>query len=197
MPAPTNMSDAIDEIKATGLPVFLSTPDIDVVFQTRIKEFKSDALVLENTVPHSYISALVGAVRYHIQAQLIRLEAENIESDGVNIVFPLANLDVKEDNREAKRVFFDQSDDVFLEVINPFDQETLIRKPIIDISNTGISIKSPIKSNLYHPGTHFKDMKILVNGELYNQTSGHVVYHRRFLDLNGKSYYQIGFRFDS
>ena len=111
--------------------------------------------------------------------------------------FPLSELEKKQDNRGAKRFFFTGEEDVFLEVINPYDKETLLKKPVIDISTTGVSIKSPVRSDLYAPGTQFDDMKILVNGEIYNTSNGHVVYSRKFLDLQGKYYYQIGFQFET
>ena len=196
MPEIKDMTAVLQEIASSSTPVFLSAESTDIVFQTTIKDSENGKLTLENNVPIDKITEFLDAKRFFIQAQLIRLETEEIQSDGVNIVFPLSSLSMKEDNRGAKRVFFDQKDDVYLEVVNPYDGETVIKRPIIDISNTGISIKSPTASKLYNPGTKFLGMKVLVIGEIYNEVSGQVIYHRKFLDLKGKYYYQIGFQFD-
>lgn len=191
------ISSMIEELSHNQAPVFLSTDRVDTVFQTRILAKSDTELVLENRVPLEHISSFVNSGKFHIQAQLLRLEADSISSNGKNIVFPLSDLVIKQDSRSAKRFFFTEDKDVFLEVLNPYDRETILKKSIIDISSTGISIKSPVQSELYAPGTQFSNMKILVNGELYNKAEGHVVYSRKFLDLEGKYYYQIGFQFNT
>ncbi|SMF21970.1 hypothetical protein [Pseudobacteriovorax antillogorgiicola] len=188
--------DTLKETAQSKTPIFLSTDDVDVVFQTTILSVEGQHLILDNKVPPEHISRVVASKKFYLQVQMLRMETSNIHSDGAHIIFPLANLNEIEDNRGAKRFFF-EGDDVFLEVINPFDQETVLKKSVMDISTTGISIKSPMKSRLYEPGTRFTDMKILVNGEIYNRADGEVIYNRRFLDLRGKYYYQVGLRFDS
>ncbi len=191
------IGNMIEELAKNQAPVFLSTDHVDIVFQTTILSKSDTELILENRVPLEHITKVVESNKFYIQAQLLRLEADSISSNGKHIVFPFSELVIKQDNRAAKRFFFTGDEDVFLEVLNPYDQETILKKAVIDISSTGISIKSPVQSELYAPGTQFNDMKILVNGELYNKTNGQVVYNRKFLDLEGRYYYQIGFQFDT
>jgi hypothetical protein len=156
--------------------VFFSASDVNVVFQTRILSIRNRSIVLSNTVPPEHIA---------------------IVSDGVHIVFPLEGLRLIEDNRSAKRFMFDTDERVFLEVVNPIDQETVLRKAVLDMSTTGLSIRTPTQSSLYTPGQLFKGMKIIMDGKVYNEVDGHVVYQQTFLSQKGKSYCQVGFRFDT
>lgn len=188
--------DSLQEAVKKKTKLFLSAEGVDVVFQTYIVAIEDQQLVLANKVPPEHISQVVDAVRYSLQLQMIRLETHEISSDGVHILFPLSKLNEIADNRGAKRFFFDH-ESVVIEFLNPYDEETVIRKPAIEMSTTGISVKSKVKSKLYTPGTKFSGIKILVDGEIYSQADGEVVYNRKFLDLEGRYFYQIGFRFDS
>ena len=194
----TNQStiDAIKEAAKLKKPIFLSANKVPIVFQTRVICIEGQHVILENKIPPDHIRDVVESTRFNLQIQMFRLETNKIYSDGVRIIFPLANLNEIEDNRGAKRFLF-ETEDVFIEVLNPFDQETVLKKIVLDISTSGISIKSPVLSKLYEPGTKFENMKIIVNGETYNRANGEVIYNRKFLDLQGKYYYQVGLRFDN
>lgn len=176
-------------------PILLSGDGVEIAFQTEILAIEGQHLLIKNRIPPEHISNLVKSRRFILQIQMLRMECLKIHSDGSRIIFPLANLDEIEDNRKSERFFFGQ-DDVQMEVTNPYDKSTILKKSVIDLSNTGVSIKSPVKSKLYAPGTHFKGMNIIVRGKSYGKADGEVVYSRRFLDIKGKYYYQIGFRFD-
>jgi c-di-GMP-binding flagellar brake protein YcgR len=192
-----NVFDLIRECADKKTSIFFSAQGIEVVFQTQILVIREDSLVIANSVPPQFITNVVKAPKYFVQIQMIRFVSEEIHSDGVNIVFPLKSLKPIEDNRGAKRFLFNADEKVVLEVINPFDHETTLRKSVIDISSTGMSIRSPVNSRLYEPGTHFKNMKVLINGQLYNESHGTVIYKRMFLDQEGNSYYQVGFKFEN
>lgn len=187
----------IRECVGKKTPIFFSAEGLDVVFQTQILVIRDDSIVLANSVPPQYITEVVEAPKYYVQIQMIRFVSEEIKSDGVNIVFPLKSLKPIEDNRGAKRFPFDADEQVIVEVVNPFDQETILRKAVIDISSTGLSIRSPVNSKLYQPGTKFNNMKVIIKGKVYNQSDGTVIYKRKFLDQEGKPYYQVGFKFES
>lgn len=187
--------DTLQEAAENKTPILLSGSNVGIGFQTTIAAIEGQHLIIKNLIPPEHISKLVESKKFTIQLQMLRMECLKIHSDGDHIIFPLANLDEIEDNRGAKRFFFD-TDDVVIELTNPYDKTTLLKKHIIDLSSTGVSIKSPIKSKLYDPGTRFEGMNIIVNGKSYNKANGEVVYSRKFLDIKGKYYYQIGLRFD-
>ena len=187
--------DILQKTAKEKTPILLSGDGVNIAFQTEILEIKGQHLLIKNRIPPEHITNLVRSKKFILQIEMLRMECLKIHSDGSHIIFPLANLDEIEDNRKAERFFLSQKD-VHLEVKNPYDKETILRKSIIDLSNTGVSIKSPVNSKLYAPGTQFTDMNILVDGKVYSTATGQVVYSRRFLDIKGKYYYQIGFRFD-
>ncbi|MFY7929561.1 MAG: PilZ domain-containing protein [Oligoflexus sp.] len=177
--------------------VFFSASDVNVVFQTRILSIRNRSIVLSNTVPPEYIAKVARSQQFFLKVQSVRFVSDRIVSDGVHIVFPLEGLRLIEDNRSAKRFMFDTDERVFLEVVNPIDQETVLRKAVLDMSTTGLSIRTPTQSSLYTPGQLFKGMKIIMDGKVYNEVDGHVVYQQTFLSQKGKSYCQVGFRFDT
>lgn len=187
----------IRECAGKKTPIFFSVEGLDVVFQTQILVIRDDSIVLANSVPPLYITKVVNSPKFFVQIQMIRFVSEEINSDGVNIVFPLKSLKPIEDNRTSKRFPFDADEKVIVEVTNPFDCETILRKSVIDISSTGLSIRSPVNSELYQPGTKFRNMKVIIKGKVYNESDGTVIYRRKFLDQEGQSYYQVGFKFDA
>ena len=81
------VGNLLKELAENKAPVFLSTDDVDIVFQTTILSMTDDKLVLENRVPIEHITRFVESKKFFIQAQLLRLEADRIESNGQNIVF--------------------------------------------------------------------------------------------------------------
>lgn len=191
-----NVYKLIHECVDKRTPILFSVQGLDAVFETQILVIRDDSIVLSNSVPPEYISQVVKAESFYVQIQMIRFVSKEIKSDGVNIVFPLKSLTLIEDNRSAKRFPFEADEQVIVEVLNPYDRETKLTKSVIDISSTGLSIRSPANSELFRPGTHFKDLKVIIRGKIYNQSDGTVIYKRKFLDQEGKSYYQVGFKFE-
>jgi hypothetical protein len=189
--------ELIEECADKKKSIFFSAEGIDVVFETQILVIRDDTLALANTVPPQFIAEVVKAPRFYLQIQMIRFVAEQIKSDGVNIVFPFKGLKPIENNRGAKRFLFESDEKVVLETLNPYDQETVLRKSVIDISSTGLSIRTPVNSQLYEPGTYFRNMKVMINNKVYNKSDGTVIYKRMFFDQEGHSYFQVGFKFEA
>lgn len=176
--------------------VFFSASEVKIVFQTQILSLKNKAIVLANTVPPDYIAQLVKSSQFFLKVQAVRFVCERILSDGVHILFPLEDMRQIEDSRSAKRFIFDSNERVVLEVLNPIDQETVLRKAVLDMSTTGLSIRTPSPSELYAPGQKFRNMKIIMDGKIYNEVDAHVVYQQVFLSQKGKRYCQVGFKFE-
>ena len=186
----------IKESAERKAPVFFSADGLEIIFQTLILGIDNNRLILANKVSPEFILQVKDASRFTVQVQMHRFFSDQILTDGVNIVFPLESLSVIEETRQAQRFPFDPGEKVVLEVTNPFDGETVLSKTVMDMSSAGLSIRTPFPSSVFAPGTYFRDMKISIDGEPYAKTNGSVVYIRRFLSLNGKSYCQVGFRFD-
>jgi hypothetical protein len=189
--------ELIQECVQRKSPVFFSASEVNIVFQTHIMVIKNRSIVLANTVPPEHITGVAQSQQYFLKIHAVRFVSDRITTDGVHILFPLEGLRLIEDSRSAKRFMFDASERVVMEVVNPIDQETVLRKAILDMSTTGLSIRTPTQSKLYTPGQRFEKMKIIMDGKVYNEVDGHVVYQQTFLNQKGKSYCQVGFKFDN
>ena len=93
--------------------------------------------------------------------------------------------------------YFTADERVIVEILNPFDGETRISKSVMDMSATGLSLRTTFESQLFRPDTYLPTMRVLVDGELYKKGSGRVVYRRKLMDLNGQIRSQVGIKFES
>ena len=186
----------IHECAESKEPVLFSAEGINIGFQSFVLKIADDEMVLKNTVKPEYISRIVASKCFFVQMQMMRFSSDKISSDGCHIVFPLESLKVIKDTRQSERKILDFSKHVVLEIINPFDNETLISRSVLDISETGLSIRAPIPSKLYESGTLFKDMIIKIDQKDYKKCDGKVVYNRQFFDISGNSYTQVGIQFE-
>ena len=153
-------------------------------------------MTLINSVPPEHIAKVVDSNQFYLKIQAVRFVSYLIVSDGVHIQFPLEGLRLIEDNRNAKRFIFGSEEKVYIEVINPFDKETLLRKVVLDMSNSGLSIRTPMQSKLFSPGQTFEKMRIFMGDRVFNEVNAQVVYQQNFLTQSGKSYCQVGFKFE-
>jgi hypothetical protein len=131
-----------------------------------------------------------------IQVQMIRFQADRIDSDGQHIVFPLKAMSVIEETRQSERFPFTAEERVICELLNPFDGETRIFKNVMDMSATGLSMRTRFESRLFSPGTVIPEIKVLIDGKLYTSVSGTIVYNRKLLTHKGRLRLQVGVKFD-
>ncbi|RZA23953.1 MAG: hypothetical protein EOP10_11355 [Proteobacteria bacterium] len=188
--------DLIRESVQRKTLVYFSANGVKTVFQTQVHSIRSRSVVLHNSIPPEYISRVMSSSEFYLKIQSIRFVCDQINTDGVHLLYPLDNMRLVDDNRNAKRFNFATKDTAFLEVVNPLDHETLLRKNLLDFSSTGLSFRTPIESELYTPGRRFEKMRIFMEGKLHSEASGQVVYQQSFLTKDGKSYCQVGFKFD-
>lgn len=177
--------------------VYFSASNVPIVFQTQIHSVRSNAIVIMNSVPPDYISGVVSSPLFFLKLQTIRLVCTKLTTDGVHLLYALDSTQVVEDNRSAKRFHFDSREGAYLEMVNPVDQSTVLTKTLLDMSATGLSFRTPVESKLYAPGQRLEKLRIIMGGRLHSEVSGHVVYQQTFLNQNGKSYCQVGFKFDA
>lgn len=177
--------------------VFLSGNKLAITFQTYITAVTDDYVVLENRVKPRFIKQFSKSNQFTLQAHMIRYQTDQIRSDGENIIFPLKENSLIEETRQAERYSFTADERVITEILNPFDQETRLSKSVMDMSATGLSLRTTFDSKLFSPDTLLPNIKVLIDGELYIQSSGKVVYSRKLLDLKGSLRTQIGIKFES
>ena len=189
-----NHREALEKAKQHNKPVFLSGDSLNVSFQTTIIEINEDTVLLENKVLPKFIKSFLTSKQFNIQLETIKFQTNKITSDGVNILFKIEKDLIVDETREAERFTFTSEEQVICECLNPFDNETKISKTVLDMSSTGVSIKSTIDSKLFEPDTEIPELKILIDGQTYTKTNGVVVYKRQMYDLKSRLKYQIGIK---
>jgi len=177
-------------------PVFFSGGSTDITFETRIKKIDSERVFLENTVKPEFITGVAKSQRFMIQVQMVRFQADRIDSDGQHIVFPLKAMSVIEETRQSERFPFSAEERVICELLNPFDNETRIFKNVMDMSAMGLSLRTRFESRLFSPGTSIPEIKVLIDGKPYASASGTIVYNRKLMTLRGRIRLQVGIKFD-
>ena len=85
---------------------------------------------------------------------------------------------------------------VIVEILNPYDGETRLSKAVMDMSATGMSLSTTFDSQLFKAETFLPSLRVMIDGELYTQTRGRVVYNRKLLDLSGQLRTQVGIKFE-
>ncbi len=188
--------ETLQQCMSERTPVTFASENVDIVFQTYILEVTNDHVSLQNRVPPEYIGKTTESKNFSLQANMLRFSSSKIESDGENILFPFGELSEIEETRQTERFPFTMDEHVICEIKNPYDQETILSKHVLDMSSSGLSIRSPKPSKLFLAGTKFDKIKVLIDGELYSQTPATVVYSRKLLDLSGKVRVQVGLKFE-
>lgn len=188
--------EILRECQEAGSSVMFSGDGVDIVFQTQILSIGKDYVSILNKVPPEYIRSMIKSRQFSLQSKMMRFQSQTISTDGVNILFPLDRLKEIEETRQAERFPFEADERVICELINPYDKETVLSKAVLDMSATGLSIRSPKASSLFRPGTLFNDVKVIIDGEPYTKTAASVVYTRKLMDLNGILRVQVGLKFE-
>lgn len=191
------VTDILRECHQQKVPVFVASDVLDITFQTLIKTVSDDAVVIENPIKPEYISKFSKAHKYFLQSKMLRLQADHVVPSGQFIRFPIMENSVIEETRQAERFMFSPDEKVICEILNPYDQKTRISKLVMDMSATGLSLRTNLASNLFRPNLAFTEIKVFIDGKIYMQGKGRVVYHRRFMDLVGRLRVQVGIKFEN
>jgi c-di-GMP-binding flagellar brake protein YcgR len=172
--------------------VVLSAKGMDISFQTRLLACQPDRLLVQNTIPYALIASFLKAKPFYLLSPQHRFTCENIESDGVNIVFRPVGYDKIAETRVAERLPFEREDRVFCEMKNPFDGETKLSFPVLDMSAGGLSFWTPRLSKLFVPNLILSPLHVLIENEMYDKGQARVIYARKTIDLKGRMGLQVG-----
>jgi hypothetical protein len=194
-----NDKDSVFEILKSALKdrsvVYISAQNLDVTFETKIVSVHDDHIVLLNKISPPYISRAVVSKKFGLQVQMLRFEADSITTDGENIIFPLKENSLIVDTRQAERFPFSKEERVICEILNPYDTQTILKKTIIDMSATGLSLRTSFESKLFSAGMIFDELRVLIDGKPYTKTKAKVVYQRKLMDFKGLIRLQISMQF--
>lgn len=185
----------LHESSAQKRSVYFSSDSVDIVFQTHLLTVAANHVVLANYVTLDYIRAVASAKKFFLQCQMVRFAADQVSTDGVNILFPLTSLTAIEETRQSQRFPFEPEEHVICEFTNPVDGITKLTKGVMDMSATGLSLRAHA-SHLFEPGLSIPEIKVTIDGAPYTKTSGTVVYRRKLMDMKGKLRMQVGLKFE-
>jgi len=191
------ITDMLREVLEQKGSVFLSSGGVDITFQTRIRRLTPEKIVLENTVRPEFITNFAAAKRFALLVRMVRFQSEDIATDGEDIIFPLRENSVVQETRQSERFPFSADERVVCELLNPFDNETRTQRAVMDMSATGLSLRTTFDSGLYRPGTLFPELRVLIDGKPYTQSAGRVVYTRKLMSPKGQLRFQVGIKFES
>ena len=176
--------------------IFFSCDALEVSFQSIALSFSKNHIVLKNVVPLNLIQAFTAAKSYQLQISMAKFISQSISSDGKDIIFPLAKGAKIAEVRKEKRVPISCSDVVECEFINPIDDLTTLKKRVLEMSESGMSVALPYDSKLFSPNVSLGAVKILRNRKVYKQVKATVVYKRQLISERGDRIFQAGIRFD-
>ena len=194
MPIGKKELEIFNECWVEKKPVYFAAGNLNISFQSRILNIEKDRITILNSVPPEYISLTSRAPSFTVQINMIKLQVAEMRSDGQNIVLPFVNLQTVEESRIEKRQFYGLTDQIYASFTNPFDRITVISKPIMDMSETGFSLRTPGSSRLFEPENQIEGITIQVDGQEQKKCHGTVIYTRKFLGINGKEFTQVGFK---
>ena len=186
----------LEECQAGKIPVLLAGDGLPITFQTHILKVESTHVALENRVPPRFIRSVMASKGFSLQARMVRFQADRLETDGECLIFPLGEKAMIEETRQSERFSFSVDERVVVEILNPFDSETKLTKTVMDMSATGMSLRTTFESELFKPDTYLPHLRVLIDGEPYTQAKGRVIYTRRMLDLTGQLRVQVGIKFE-
>lgn len=189
--------EILSECLAQKAPVLFSGDGLGITFQTFILSVSKDQVLLENRVKPRFINQVMKSKSFSLQARMVRFGSPEIRSDGEHIVFPLRENSIIEETRQAERFSFTADERVISEILNPFDGETRLSKSVMDMSATGLSLRTTFESKLFKQGTFLPSIRVLIDGEPYVQGPGRVVYNRKLIDLSGQMRLQVGVKFEN
>jgi hypothetical protein len=192
---PAELEDHIRKSIQQKSAVMVSSNGLDIAFQTKILAYQSNEIYLENMVGPDFIKKFMGGSQFFIQIKMLRLQSSKIQASGPNMVFHLNENSVIEETRNSERFSFSPEERVVAEFLNPYDKKTVIHRPVLDMSASGLSIRMNVATALFKPQSVFEDIKVTIDGKPYTKTSGEVVYNRKFMDLKGKLRVQVGLKY--
>lgn len=192
-----DMNGILEYCHKSKTPVFISSTGLDIAFQTVIKEIDGPTLVLENMVRPEYISRFVKCDKYFLQCKMLRFQSTAVSPRGSFMTFEIQQNSLVEETRMSERLIFSKDENVMAEIVNPFDNKTVLRRHVMDMSATGLSLRINSPSAPFSAGVLLPQVRVNIADKNWASTSAEVVYTRKFMDLQGHLRVQVGLKFVS
>lgn len=185
----------LSECKKSKTPVLISSSGIDIAFQTVIKDFDGNTIVLENMVRPEHITRFAKGNKFFLQCKMLRFQSSKVYPRGTFMAFEIEDNSLTEETRQSERFMFTPDENVIAEIVNPFDRLTILRRHVMDMSATGLSLRINHPTKPFMPGSQLTDIKVSIDGRHWTTATGEVVYNRKFMDLNARLRVQVGLKF--
>lgn len=192
---PPDVQKLLIDCQIKRIPVFVSSSGLNIAFQTVIRRIEGQELILDNMVRPEFIRRFTNGEKFFLQCKMLRLQSTAVGPHGPMMSFLIQDNSLLEETRQSERFMFAPEERVVAEVINPFDKKTKVRRSVMDMSATGLSIRMNVPSKLFEPNAALPDLRVIIDGKPYTKASAEVVYNRQFMDLNGKLRVQVGIKF--
>lgn len=191
----TDVESVLKECRKSKTPVFISSSGLDVSFQTMIQELRDNIIVLENKVRPEFIAKFAAGNNFFLQCKMLRLQSTKVLPHGTFMAFEVQDNSVLEDTRQSERFMFTPDEKVVAEIMNPFDGRTILKRAVMDMSATGLSLRVNNPTRPFSPGVSLPNVRITIDGKTWTTAQAEVVYNRKFLDLEGSLRVQVGLKF--
>jgi hypothetical protein len=185
-----------DEIIKKKKPVFLSCDRLTIAFQSLCVNYIDHNLVIKNVIPIDLISEFLESTKFYLQISMHRFYTEHLLSDGKDILFPIEHFSDAAMVRHSMRNYVLENENVIFEFLNPYDLLTVVRKKVLDLSDTGLSLALNFDSELFQKDQIFENIKIYQREKkIMEKGKCQVVYKRPLMNEKGELIYQAGIKF--
>ena len=194
----TANNDVIDYIKKSqeNQETFVLSPkDQKISFFFEVLKISNDEMVIKNPIPPIHAPYVMSSSSYTVFFKNFWINIDKIIPSGTNILIKIPLEIHRMQNRIEERTYFSTKDNVYATILHPFDSGTIIKRKVLDLSESGMSIRSRFRTKLMEPGRIFQEIKIYKNDNILIQKKAKVIYLKQIVDLQGMAQFQVGMQF--
>ena len=173
----------------------IKSNSICIDFETNINFISESHAYLDNTINPAFIKQFMEATEFTLRAGDRKFKCKKVNSDGVNIIFPLEDEQNYTNTREATRTVIPPETNLYIKFLNPIDKVTILKKKICDISTIGLAFHTPEKNKLFTKLRDLKSIQIEYNGKCIYEGEGNTLHTREVYTKDGIEKCLIGIRF--
>ena len=176
-------------------PVVLSPNGMGISFFCLIADVTPEHVSLRNPIPPQMAPLADAASEFSLFCRMYLMKFEKLEPYGTLLRFPLPDHAALNQARQEERVYFSAKENAVVEIQHPFDPATVLRRRVFDLSKKGMSFRSKTASPFLQAGRRLPLCQIYLQGLPYEKRQGQIVYVKGIIDVNMKSYFQVGVQF--
>ena len=185
----------IEKSRREKTTTYISCNNIPILFQAEISKISEDSIYLKNPISYNIISKFRNSKEFSIKISLLNLIVDNITTTGNELKLFIKKIINIKNLRQYERFFFSIEDNATCEILNPYDNMTVLTKKVIEMSQGGLSIQNETDSKLFSPGQIFKNIKLSINDKLDKTRNIEIIYSQTLQLLSGKTIKQTGCKF--